>query len=131
MDEKPQSTAAPNPDVGWVLYDASCGVCRTGMTAWERSLHRHGFGIRPIQDPWVQEHISVPQVTLLNDLQLILYDGRRLSGEEAYRYILRQVWWTYPLYLISRLPGFRLLFNRTYRAIATHRHTLSTLCRLS
>jgi predicted DCC family thiol-disulfide oxidoreductase YuxK len=129
MSQNP--TTHPTPSAGWVLYDGSCGVCRSGIHRWSELLQRQGFETRPIQDPWVQEQIACPQDELLKDLQLLLNDGRRLSGADAYRFIIRHIWWAYPLYLLSTLPGLRQLVNQAYRIFANNRHSISKACRLN
>lgn len=126
MDAPQKST----PAIGWILYDGSCGVCRTGVQGRKELLRRNGFEIRAIQDPWVQEHVSVSSDELLRDLQLILNDGRRLAGSDAYRFVMRRIWWAYPFYLLSILPGLSAIFNWAYRTFANNRHKISQACRV-
>jgi NAD(P)H-dependent FMN reductase len=67
---------------------------------------------------------------LAEDLGLLLLDGRHIQGADVYRYVMRRIWWSYPVYLISVLPFLKNAFDWGYRAFASHRHQVSRLCRL-
>ena len=54
-----------------------------------------------------------------------------LSGADVYRYVMRRVWWGWPLYLLVALPGFRQLFDWAYRTFANQRYEVSKVCRLT
>ena len=116
---------------GWVLFDGSCGFCSSWVRRWARPLHAHGFEIAPLQDDWVREQLGFPSETeLLLDMRLLLDDGRQLRGADAYRYVMRRIWWAYPFYLLSVAPVLRHLFNRAYRTFADNRYHFSRECRL-
>ena len=115
---------------GWILYDDSCGFCRTWVPLWQKALLKRGFSTACLQDDWVRAKIPLPEDELLNDLRLLLADGRHLAGPEVYRYATRRIWWAWPLYLFSITPGFRTLFDRAYRKFADHRHQISAACKL-
>jgi uncharacterized protein YqjF (DUF2071 family)/predicted DCC family thiol-disulfide oxidoreductase YuxK len=115
---------------GWVLYDAGCGVCARWVPFWAPTLARIGLAVAPLQAPWVAGRIRVAPDALLRDLRLLLRDGRELAGADAYRYVMRRLWWAYPLYLLAVTPGLRALFDRAYRAFADHRLRISEVCGL-
>jgi predicted DCC family thiol-disulfide oxidoreductase YuxK len=115
---------------GWVLYDADCGVCSRLMAAWGPTLQRRGLALAPLQSTWVQERTGLPLTELLSDIRLLQPNGQLLSGAEAYRDIMRRIWWTYPLYLVSRMPGLREIFEWGYRTFARHRMRISAGCGL-
>ena len=48
------------PDIGWVLFDGSCGFCRTWVVYWAQTLRRRGFEIAPLQETWVRERLGGP-----------------------------------------------------------------------
>jgi hypothetical protein len=52
-------------------------------------------------------------------------------GADAYRYVLRRMWWGWPLYLLASAPGLAWVFDRAYRAFADRRHRLSAACGLT
>ena len=114
---------------GWILYDGSCGLCSKWVPRWESFLGRHGFAIETLQAAWVRERLALDDEGIA-DLRLLLPDGRQMLGADAYRYVLRRIPLTYPLYLLSRLPLIRRIFDRCYRSVADHRHRLSRACGL-
>ena len=115
---------------GWILYDGECGICRSWVPRWERLLKGRGFDIAPLQEEWVAERLEGKLDDLLSDIQLLLADGRLLSGPEAYRFVLRDIWWTRPLYWLTRLPLASRFFDACYRRFADNRHEISRSCGL-
>ncbi len=111
-----------------MLYDGDCGVCSRWVTSWGPALQRRGFAIAPLQSPWVQERTGLPAAHLLSDIRLLRLNGELLQGPEVYRYMLRRIWWGYPLYLLSTVPGFSHVFDWTYRTFARHRTLISSRC---
>jgi predicted DCC family thiol-disulfide oxidoreductase YuxK len=116
---------------GWVLYDDSCGFCRRWVPFWAPTLRRHGYNIAPLQAPWVREKLNLSESLLIEDLRLLLSDGRVIQGADGYRHLMRRLWWTYPFYLLSTAPGFRKIFNRCYRIFARNRFRFSKACGLA
>ena len=96
---------------GWVLYDDSCGFCQRWIPFWETTLRSRGFAIAPLQAPWVSRTLSLGDEELLNDLRLVLTDGRQINGADVYRHVMKRIWWAYPLYLFSVAPLFRRTFD--------------------
>jgi predicted DCC family thiol-disulfide oxidoreductase YuxK len=123
------SAADQNP-VGWILYDDSCGICRRWVPFWENTLRARGFEIAPLQADWVRGKLPMSEAERLQDLQLLLANGKVISGAETYRYAMKRIWWAYPVYLLSIAPAGRRLFDAGYRKFARHRHQLSQACGL-
>jgi len=115
---------------GWILYDDACGFCRRWVPFWAPTLRRRGLEIAPLQSPWVAERTGLDSTELLRDLLLLLPDGQVVRGADAYRFALRRIAWTWPLWLLSVLPLGRQLFDLGYRIFARHRHRISRACRL-
>ena len=115
---------------GWVLFDDSCGFCRRWVRLFQSTLGKRGFVPAPLQSDWVQQELNVPADELLADIRLVLVDGDQIRGANAYRYVMRRIWWAYPIYLMSIVPLFRQLFDWSYRTFATHRFQISRACRL-
>ena len=111
---------------GHILYDASCGFCRRWIPFWASTLNRRGFQIAPLQSLWVSSRLNLPDERLLEDLLLLLPDGTQVQGADVYRHVMRRIWWAYPLYLLSRAPILRQIFDRSYRGFAAHRFRIST-----
>jgi predicted DCC family thiol-disulfide oxidoreductase YuxK len=119
-----------NEPIGFVLYDDYCGFCRRWVPFWETTLRRRGFAIAPLQAPWVAEQLEVSQEDLLSDVRLLLADGEQVRGANVYRYVMRHIWWAYPIYLLSSAPLLRKAFDWGYRAFANNRYRFSRACRL-
>jgi predicted DCC family thiol-disulfide oxidoreductase YuxK len=116
------------PPAGWVLYDDACGFCRRWVPYWGETLGKRGFSIAPLQSAWVQERLNTPADELLDDLRLLLPDGRQVRGADVYRYVMRRIWWAYPLYLLSVTPLLARVFDRAYRSFAVNRYRFSRAC---
>ena len=115
---------------GYVLYDDSCGFCRRWIPFWRATLSRRGFAIAPLQAEWVRERLQLPDEELLDDLRLLLIDGQQVKGADVYRYVLRRIWWAYPLYAFSIIPWGRQAFDWGYRTFARNRYLVSRACGL-
>lgn len=116
---------------GWVLYDGACGFCSRWVPFWRSTLEKRGFRIAPLEADWVAAKFNLSEEELAADFRLFLASGEKLAGAEAYRYLMRRIWWAKPLYLLSILPGLRQLFDTGYRAFAENRYRISRACRLS
>ena len=113
-----------------MLYDGRCGFCSRWVPFLKDTLKRRGFAIAPLQSEWVAEKLRLSPDELTADVRLLLVNGRQLRGPEVYRYVMRRIWWTMPLYFLSVLPILRSLFDAGYRAFAERRYCLSEYCGL-
>ena len=116
--------------IGFVLYDDSCGFCRRWIPFWETTLRKRRVAIAPLQSEWVVEQLDASEEDLVFDLRLLLADGSQVRGADVYRYLMRRIWWAYPLYVLSSAPLLRNVFNWGYRTFANHRYWFSRACRL-
>jgi predicted DCC family thiol-disulfide oxidoreductase YuxK len=114
--------------VGHVFYDAGCGICSNGVIWLKPLFDRLNLQITPLQEPGAREKLGLTPDELLRDIRLLSAEGKQYAGADAYRYVLRHIWWLFPIYLLSIAPLFRQLFNAIYRAIANRRHRLSAVC---
>jgi predicted DCC family thiol-disulfide oxidoreductase YuxK len=115
---------------GWVLYDGACGFCSRWIPFWGPVLRRRGLEIAPLQAPWVRDRLGLTQSELLQDIRILLDSGSLLRGADAYREMVRRIWWAYPLYLFSVTPGLRSIFDAAYRSFSHHRYQFSEACGL-
>ena len=115
---------------GWILYDDSCGFCRRWVPFWASALRKCGFEIAPLQADWVREQLNSNEGERLRDLRLLLVNGEQIRGADPYRYAMKQIWWAYPIYLVSIIPPGKSIFNWGYRKFAVHRHDISGACGL-
>ena len=115
---------------GWVLYDGACGFCSRWIPFWAPTLRKLGLDVAPLQSDWVRERLALDERELVADLRLLLADGGQVRGADVYRYVLRRLWWAWPLYLLSIAPLSRRAFDWGYRTFARHRYRISHTCRL-
>jgi predicted DCC family thiol-disulfide oxidoreductase YuxK len=123
-----QPDAAPYKD--WVLYDDSCGFCNRWIPFWAATLSRQGLGTAPLQADWVSERLKASPAELIQDLRLSFRDGSQIVGADVYRYVMRRIWWAWPLYVISIAPVASRIFDWSYRTFAANRYRVSQACRL-
>ena len=108
---------------GWVLYDAECPSCRRWIARFERTLTLRGFDIAPLQSAWVRECFDLPEAELFSRMRLLTRDGRDLAGADALAFIAGKIWWAWPVYAISRLPGVLPVLRVVYDRVARLRVT--------
>jgi predicted DCC family thiol-disulfide oxidoreductase YuxK len=87
-----------------------------------------GFKFETLQNRWDRTHLagssgSLPRPAFA-EMILELPDGREFGGADAAMEIARHIWWLWPLWLLSRIPGAMMAFRAGYRQIARHRHCL-------
>jgi predicted DCC family thiol-disulfide oxidoreductase YuxK len=113
---------------GWVLYDGDCGVCSRWVPFWKETLQARGFAIAELQSEWVRERLGLSEGELVEDLRLLLADGRQVRDADVYRHVMRRVWWAFPIYVLSVMPLLRAVFNLGYRLFADNRYAISHSC---
>lgn len=121
---------ADTPAAGWVCYDGECSLCLRWLRRVERPLLRHGFNFVPLQTDWVRARLNLTTPELLQEMRLLRADQTVLGGADAAIVLMRYVWWLWPLWLLSRVPGMMPIFRATYRFIARNRHCRQGQCRL-
>jgi predicted DCC family thiol-disulfide oxidoreductase YuxK len=118
------------PANGWVLYDGLCGFCSRWVPRWRGVLERRGFSIDTLQEGWVAEQIKLPADELALDLRLLLTNREQMQGAAVYRYLMRRIWWAWPVYFLATLPVFRNIFDGAYRHFADNRYWISRTCHM-
>ena len=122
--------AAPPSRAGWLLYDGACGFCARWVPFWGPTLRRRGIETAPLQTAWVAPVLGLGRGEEIDDLRLLLPDGRHLEGADVYRHVMRRIWWARPLWLLAVTPGLRRIFDAAYRAFADNRYRFSRACGL-
>jgi predicted DCC family thiol-disulfide oxidoreductase YuxK len=113
-----------------VLYDDTCGFCRKWVRFWSDTLHQNGFMIAPLKSSWVIDRLRLSSDELNRDIRLLLRSGEHVLGADVYRYVMKRIWWSYPVYLLSVMPGVRGIFDWSYRSFADNRHAISDKCKI-
>jgi len=114
---------APN---GWVFFDADCPFCTRIARRMLPVLEPRGFGLAALQDPRAQALLGLSGEVLLQEMWLLTSDGRQYGGADAFIEIARRVWWAWPFYALSSVPGMRSLMRAIYRKVAARRSCAAT-----
>lgn len=101
-----------------IYFDGSCGMCSASAKRFERIVGSRGFKFAPFEG-------EAP-----DEMKLRTRDGRMLGGADALIYIARRIWWAWPVWVISLVPGARWLMRRLYSRVARNRHRISGACRI-
>lgn len=118
------------PERGTIYYDATCGLCTTAHTRFGRALQRAGFTQTPLQDESARRTLGLKEGEVPPEMKVRLADGTVLGGVNALLAVSRYVWWSWPLWLIGRVPGVAWLLRFPYRLVARNRYRISQVCRL-
>ena len=91
-------------------------------------LTRRRFQFRTLQSPEAPQRLGMSGRALFHEMRLLLADGRNLGGADAVVEIARRIWWAWPLWLLSQMPGARPLLHAAYRIIAANHHCIGDAC---
>lgn len=119
---------AAQPTAGWVCYDAECALCLRWLRRVERPLLRAGFRFASLQSHWVKANLNLTDQDALTEMRLLRTSKPALGGADAAVVLMRHVWWLWPLWLLSRIPGAMPAFRTVYRHIAANRHCANGTC---
>ena len=122
------SDERPGEPRGWVLYDGECGVCTRAVEYWTPTIRACGYAIAPLQSGWVRERLGMGDEELVKDIRLLLADGGVVNGPDVYRHFMRRIWWMWPGWVLSRVPGLGAVFNGAYYWFVRNRHRFSRAC---
>src|SRR5437899_7940581 len=107
---------------GWIYYDHDCHLCREGARRLQKILASRRFQLRTLQSPGAPRELGLSGSALLREVRLLLADGRNLGGADALLEVARRIWWAFPIWILSLLPGVRPLMRASYRVVAANRH---------
>lgn len=119
---------AANPPRGWIFYDGDCGFCTAAVKRFEGPFTRRGFRFLPFSMPWVQERLGLRPGQTPDEMRVLTSDHQDFGGADAVIYLARQLWWTWPLFLLAQIPGARRVLHRAYRWVAAHRGCRQGAC---
>ncbi|MEO5803852.1 MAG: DCC1-like thiol-disulfide oxidoreductase family protein [Verrucomicrobiota bacterium] len=114
--------------IGWIFYDAECALCLRWLRRTERLLNRRNFKFVPLQTTWAKERLGLTPATALAEMRLMRADGRIFGGADAVMEIARKIWWAWPAWMMSKIPGVILFCRAIYRFIANNRHCANNAC---
>lgn len=113
---------------GWVLYDGDCPMCIRLAGRFASILSRHGFDLEPLQSPWVRSRLGSLACEPLDEMFVLSSSGDVIGGADAVVFLARHIWWAWPLYSITRLPGAMWLLGHLYRWVARNRTCFGGRC---
>jgi len=111
-----------------IYYDDECRFCRDMLRRFGRTLARRKFTFVPLQSRGAAIVLGVSEDHLLDEMRVRLDDGAVLGGASAVAAMARRIWWAWPLWALSRVPGAMPLLNAGYRWVARNRHCLTDTC---
>lgn len=116
---------------GWVCFDRECATCVWLARRLRPALEKRGFGLAALQDPRVALLFGMPAEELLREMRLVTSEGEFYSGADAVVYLAHHMWWAWPVYALSWLPGLRSVLRTGYRWFAAHRRCAGSACSMS
>jgi len=111
-----------------IYYDDECQFCRAMLRRFGHTLARRRFTFVPLQSPGAARLLGVSDEHLLDEMRVRLDNGAVFGGASALVAIARRIWWAWPLWALSRVPGAILLVGAAYRWVARNRHCLNGAC---
>ena len=111
-----------------IYYDDDCQFCRGMLRRFGRTLARRHFTFVPLQSPGAAHVLGVSDEHLFDEMRLRSDDGAVAGGASALVAIARRIWWAWPLWAASRLPGAMRVLDPAYRWVARNRHCLNGTC---
>jgi predicted DCC family thiol-disulfide oxidoreductase YuxK len=111
-----------------IFYDDECQFCRGMLRRFGRTLARRRFIFVPLQAPGAARLLGVSDEHLLDEMRVRLENGAVFGGAAAIIAIARRIWWAWPLWALSRVPGAMVLLRAAYRWIARNRYCLNGAC---
>ena len=109
----------------WVLYDATCPFCISGINIFKASLDRNGCKIRPLQNKTILKILNVDNDDF-PEMKVIGSDKKLYGGARAIVYLSRKIWWTTPIWALSHLPLTLNILDYIYKSIASTWHCHGT-----
>jgi predicted DCC family thiol-disulfide oxidoreductase YuxK len=120
-----QRLLAPRVQRRAVFFDGGCGFCRkTVSILWHLDVLRR-CELYDVVNQWPTITTRYPRLdraAALQDMHVILEDGRVFTGYDAYRQLAWVLPATWALLPVLYLPPVRWLGWRVYRHVASHRH---------
>lgn len=111
-----------------IYYDDECRFCRDMLRRFGRTLAHRRFTFVPLQSPGAARALGVSEEHLLDEMRIRLDDGVVFGGASAVVAIARRIWWAWPVWALSRVPGAMTLLNVAYRWVARNRYCVNDVC---
>jgi len=113
-----------------VFYDAGCRLCVAFARRFKPVLAARNFQLLPLQTPGARQRLGLSEAEWLDEMRLLLPDGRRFGGADALVEISRSYWWAWPLRAIANYASGRNALRAAYRWLAHRRACADGACRV-
>lgn len=131
MNTETTDNNAKQPAAGWICYDGECAFCLRWVRRIEPPLRLRGFSFVPLQTQWVKDRLCITEDALLEEMKLLLPDEQVIGGANAWVILARHIWWLWPLWLVSKIPGTVPIIRACYCFIARNRHCSTDGCAIN
>ncbi len=109
-----------------LIYDGDCPVCAETVRWIRDNERKDSFEMLPCQSGEVSKRFpSVEPAACMQAMQLILPDGKILSGEKALPEILKRLKRYSPAAAFFSLPGSEAISRSFYRWFADNRYHIA------
>jgi predicted DCC family thiol-disulfide oxidoreductase YuxK len=130
VENAPRLSLPPAQNYGWIFYDGECQFCINNVRRHEKLLRQHGFEPATLQTPWVRERLGLKLDSKLTEMIVLTAGNQTFGGADGIAQIARRIWWAWPLFVISQIPGIHFIFSAIYRRVAAKRHCLDGACQI-
>ena len=84
----------------WVLYDATCPFCISGINIFKSSLDKYNCKVQPLQNKHILKILNVdnddfPEMKVIGD------DRKLYGGARAIVYLSKKIWWPLTLNILD------------------------------
>ncbi len=110
------------------MYDGACPVCSAAVAWIRKNARKNTFEMVPCQSETMESRFpGIPQHVCMRAMQLVLPDGRVLSGEQALPEVLARLPRYRGIGAFFRIPGLPALSRILYRWFAENRYGIARL----
>lgn len=125
---KPETTEIKDSVRGEIFFDAECPFCAGAVRQIGGIFKQRAFQWVPMQTSGTAGRLKITDTDLRAEMKLLRSDGTLLGGIDAWIYLLRSVWWLWPLGVSLQLPGIHSLACAAYRWLARNRYCFGGRC---
>ncbi len=123
----PEIRVGSPPPRPLLLFDGDCGFCRAWIARW-RPVTKDRVDYAPSQGE-EKRFPEIPPDAFRRSVQVVLPDGRVVSGARGVLTALAEGGRRWPLRLYETVPGAAAVSEAFYRAVAANRKTASAVTR--